>query len=91
MMFGINTGYFALHLVLLSSLLSLLEVLPCFSFLFLVDLSDTIGSKFPVWALFLILSIIFLFTNIFCTKYEEPPKGFYMVVWICYDSLPYRY
>lgn len=80
MMFGINIGYSVLHLVLLSSLLSLLEVSHFFFFLSLVDLSDTIGSKFPVWVLFLILSIIFLLTNIFCTQFEEPPKGFYMVV-----------
>ena len=47
-----------------------------------VDLSASLFGVLPLWALLLVISVIFLFGNIFLTSFKEPPKGWYLAVLI---------
>lgn len=53
-----------------------------------MDIDGSVFGSFPLWALLLIVSVVFLFCNIFLTSFEQPlEKGFYLVVW--YSLLPH--
>ena len=43
-----------------------------------MDLSGPIFASFPLWAFLLIVSVLLLLGNIFFTRFEEPPKGWYL-------------
>lgn len=47
-----------------------------------MDLSAPIFASFPLWAFVLIVSVILLLGNIFFTRFEEPPKGWYLAILI---------